>query len=476
MTTAAIPLHADREPIQPIDGPSRDRRSSLFPGWPLVLLIAAYPLWWALGLGVLIFVIVAVPMGLYLLRQPRIAVPPGFGIWLLFLVWVLISGTQLGVNPPGTAIDPWTHRAVPFAFRLVQYLSITITVLYIGNLPKSTMSAMRLVRLLALGFVWTVLGGLLGVFVPQLSFSSPLEIFLPGRLSSSVFFQSMFHPQAAQIVDFLGYESARPAAPFGFTNSWGHVYALLIVWFTVAAMATRSIATRIVAAFVVAVSIIPVVQSLNRGLWFSLILVALFLVVRSIAQRRLTVLVPTVLVVLAAAAAVAFTPLSDVVNQRFQHQQSNENRSFTVERALDVTAYSPLLGYGSTRDAIGSGQSIAIGATHSCPRCGNTPLGQNGQLWLLLVSHGIVGAALYTLFFVNMTVRHWRRKHTLSVAGTLTMVMSLYFMLVYDVMNAAYAFVFLCFAVLWRHERDEEEEGQEAQQASGHVALVGAAT
>src|SRR5262245_55825769 len=41
-------------------------RQSARAAWPLVGLIALYPLWWALGLGVLIFAIAAVPMAVSL--------------------------------------------------------------------------------------------------------------------------------------------------------------------------------------------------------------------------------------------------------------------------------------------------------------------------------------------------------------------------------------------------------------------------
>src|ERR687895_2747397 len=60
--------------------------------WPLWALIMLYPLWWLLGLGTFIFPLAAVPMGIYLLRRCRpIKVPPGFGIWLLFLAWFCVS-------------------------------------------------------------------------------------------------------------------------------------------------------------------------------------------------------------------------------------------------------------------------------------------------------------------------------------------------------------------------------------------------
>src|SRR6266545_2091871 len=63
----------------------RTPRSVRAGAWPLWALLVLYPVWWLLGLGTFIFPILAVPMAIYLVRHRPIKVPPGFGIWLLFL-------------------------------------------------------------------------------------------------------------------------------------------------------------------------------------------------------------------------------------------------------------------------------------------------------------------------------------------------------------------------------------------------------
>ena len=61
------------------------------PARSVTLLLAAWPLWWALGVGDYMPIIIAIPMvyQMYLWRAKegrRIRVPPGFGYWAWFLL------------------------------------------------------------------------------------------------------------------------------------------------------------------------------------------------------------------------------------------------------------------------------------------------------------------------------------------------------------------------------------------------------
>src|SRR5947199_224934 len=74
----------------------RSSRPLLPSGWLFYALFAGFPVWWALGLGSFIWPIMAVPMALWLLARRRdLVVPRGFGLWVLFLVLVVASFSQL---------------------------------------------------------------------------------------------------------------------------------------------------------------------------------------------------------------------------------------------------------------------------------------------------------------------------------------------------------------------------------------------
>src|SRR4051812_1280032 len=79
--------------------PAVPARRRLGPGWPLTALLVLYPLWWALGMGTLIVFVLMVPMLVHLCRRP-VKVPAGFGLWLLFLFWAVVSVALLSYNPP----------------------------------------------------------------------------------------------------------------------------------------------------------------------------------------------------------------------------------------------------------------------------------------------------------------------------------------------------------------------------------------
>src|SRR5262249_9822867 len=87
--------------------------------------------------------------------------------------------------------------------------------------------------------------------------------------------------------------------------------------------------------------------------------------------------------------------------------------------AVDDAASSPLIGYGDTRHQLGSTNSIAVGKTLKCHSCGSRDIGGNGQLWMMLISSGFLGAGLYCAFFLYGIWRYWRDPTPYGLAGRL---------------------------------------------------------
>jgi hypothetical protein len=461
------PAPAEPLAVPPVRAPRRVPLLPLTPAWPLTALLLLYPLWWALGLGVLIFPILAVPMALGLLRMRRpIRVPPGFALWLLFLVIVLVSLVALGYNPPGTVHASVAARLPAVALRLGEYASLTVLVLFAGNLTEREMPQRRLITLLGWLFLVTVAGGLLGTFRPAFEFTSPLELLLPAHVRGDLFVRSLVHPSAAQLHHLLGAESDTPraAAPWGYTNVWANNYFILVVWFVVAWLVmARSGWQRAAALACLAVSAIPVLYSLNRGLWLALVFAAGYVAIRLALRGRLLLLAVLALGVAAGAALLSTSSVGALVGQRIETGKSNSIREFTTLKALEGVPDSPVIGYGSTRSTLGSDQSIAVGQSPDCPLCGNATIGSNGQVWLELYAHGALGLAL---FYGAFLVPLWRYRHDrtpIGIGASLVLVLNLFASFYYNTLVSPLAFTLLSLVLVWR----QEQFGAAPEEAAG---------
>jgi polysaccharide biosynthesis protein PslJ len=352
------------------------RRPALPAGWPIYAVILGLPLWWILGIAAFVWPVFAVPMLFWLLRRGTVVVPRGFLVWVAFLGWALASSTQL----------VGTGRTISYVWRTSLYLSATIFLLYVFNLSRERLPARRLAMLLAAFWGIVVAGGYLAVLAPTFSVTSLAERMLPESLRNDAFLQTIVHPAAAQIHDFLGYAVARPAAPFTYTNDWGSTFGLLIPFVILAWNSRPSPGVRSLLAVLAVASVVPVVFSLNRGLWLSLAIGLLYAAVRLALAGRERAVVALIGVVLVVGSLLILTPLKDLIDARLQIGHSNERRAMLYEEAGRSALESPLLGYGAP---------LPSKWNPNAP-----PVGTQGLLWTVLVSHGFVGAALFVAWFL----------------------------------------------------------------------------
>ncbi|MFI7444415.1 hypothetical protein [Nonomuraea indica] len=433
-----------------LPGPARPdtRRAALVgPAWPIAALLVGYPVWWALGLGGLSVILLAVPMAAILWRRRPVRVPRGFGLWLLLLAGYALSALMLSEMPPDTYGELGAGRIIGYVMRLALYVSVLVVVLYLGNLTERELPQLRLVRMLGALFVTTVAGGLLGVLAPDFSFTSPVETLLPDWIGGNPFVQNLIHPTAAQTQKVLGYASPRPEAPFEWANAWGSNMSVLLIWFVVGWWVYGGRLRRALAVVLLGLAAVPVVYSLNRGLWIGLGLAALYVVVRVGGRTRAAVCAAAA----TGALVFALSPLSALVAQRLDNPHSNDIRAFTVSATLRAATRSPVIGFGNTRNAMGNHRTITTGKTSWCTGCGHPPLGSDGQLWLLVITQGFTGALLYVAFFLGAIRRHWADRSPIGLAGVLVMGLVLLYMFVYDGLVTPLILYLVSFALLWRN-------------------------
>jgi hypothetical protein len=420
-------------------------------GWPVFALFLGFPVWWALGLAQFIWPVLATPMLLAMIMRGHIRVPRGFGIWILFLLWMLASSIRLDE----------AQRWIVFLDHFAIYGSATVLFLYVFNASPQGSLSLRNVLLVMNGF-WAivVVGGFLGLVAPGKSFTTPMEVLLPGGLSGNPFVHDLVHPDFAQVQDFLGYPVPRPTAPFVYTNEWGANIALLTPFALAAWGQIRSRLWRRVSTLLLFASVIPIVVSLNRGLWLSLGFGLAYASVRLALQGRAKALGVVVFFVLVTGLLVATTPLGNLFSDRLTSPQSNGTRTRAAlyeEAATDVLG-SPLLGFGAPRPS---------------SRGSNLPsVGTHGQLWLVLVSNGIPGAILFYGWFLHCW---WasRRGRGVGLWIHVVLLIALVQAPYYGMMPVPIHLIMIAAALVWRDSRlpAAGERGRAREQVS---ELVGA--
>ncbi len=406
--------------------------------WPLTTYFYLYPLWWVLGISKVIIFILMVPMIWTLVRHRNIRVPRGFGLYALFLLWMVMGITMLWVSPPDTQAKVGLGPLTGFAYRGLWYLAITVACLYIVNADRTRLTATRIARMLAFMFCLTIAGGLLALIAPSLDFPSALELVLPRSFTSQEFMNALFHPRIALETEFLGYTQARVTAPYSYPNDWGNSFGLLAPFFIYAWFGRDAGVRRYFGPVILLISIIPMVYSLNRGMWAGLGLAVVWVVARRLAAGDVRAFLAAIAGVAVLTLALVATPLGGLIHDRLTTPHSDSRRQDTASTVVRTTLEtSPLLGYGSTRQMTGNFDSIAGGAVPGCHQCAAPPLGTQGFLWGLIFMTGFVGAALMLAFLGWQLLTNIRRSTPLALLSSTVLLCSVFYFLFYDSLDLA---------------------------------------
>jgi O-antigen ligase len=350
-------------------------------------------------------------------------VPSGFGVWVLFLLWVGAS-SLLATSPSLTVV-----------FRASMYLSATVFFVYVLNSGREVASR-AIVFTLAAFWLIVVVGGYLGLLFPRAEITSLAERILPARIASIDYVAGLIHPRFAQASTFLGFESPRPSAPFEFSNQWGSTFTLLAPSVLAAYTLARSTLVRQLLVLALIVSVVPFVIGVNRGAWISLAAGAGYAMWRLATKGNLRALGALVTVTGLVAVLLLTTELGGFVERRIEEPHSNEGRLILYQEATRNALESPLIGYG--------------GPLPPPPGRLLPPVGTHGQLWLVLVAQGFPGAALFAawLFYAfwrsrtpGSPVRFWMH---------VTLFMALLQLPVYSFMPAQLHLIMVAAALAWR--------------------------
>jgi hypothetical protein len=292
-------------------------RERFQPGWMAPALIAGFPLWWALGLGELIFPIAGLAMLWDLSRRREVMVPRTFGMYAAFIVAVATSGLML--DKPSEALG-WITR-------------------------RRNLSSTRLLRSLVWLWIAAVAGGVAALVLGPMSFPTPMKYLLPGGISSNPFVFEQVNPSLADVDGFLGFTSVRPKAPFTYTNGWGAALGLLFPVAAYAAVCHIGIPRWLVRLSLI-LGTVPIVFSLNRGLWVSIAAACAYGSVLLVRRHGSRVVVGLILGAVIAATVIAVSPLGGLIEQRAENGHSDEDRAELYLEVISELKESPFFGYG----------------------------------------------------------------------------------------------------------------------------------
>lgn len=355
----------------------------------LAIMFGGLVIWWALGVSAFIQNLLVVPLLLTMFVRGRLRVPRTFIWWLLFMMWVALSASQVDSGP----------RWASYLLRTGLYVAATILFLYIYNAPRKALPSRTIVNILAVFWVLTTIGGMAGMIAPDFDFTTPLEAVLPQEALKERFVRDLVHASNASPQAFLGTSIRRPRAPHWTTNHWGAFYGMTLPFAVAAVFTMRSRLWRGLLIATVAGSIFPLVFSFNRGAWGATGGTMILAVARMAGSRGRSSRYARMLVVVGVVVGVVFisTPLVDLVVYRVAGGGFVDTRESYIKGAFSAADVSPILGFGTTIDATEIGLQ---------PR--RVALGSNGQFWTVLVSQGYPGLLFYVAFFVLIVVRTWR--------------------------------------------------------------------
>lgn len=359
---------ADAPWSRPLVAPPAVRRRLLPAVWPIVAIFLLQPVWWLLGLAGFVMPVVGLLLLASLLFRRRITAPKGIGLYLLFLLWVGISATQVS--------DP--RQAFSLVYRGGFYLAAGALFLYVFNQRHDELPTATVMKTMATFFGILVIGGWIGMVAPAVTLPTVMKSFVPQGLLNDQFVKDLVSASTSSGRAFRAYPIHRPKAPFTYTNEWGAAFAVTLPFALGALAYIRRKPWRDLLLLLLAVSVFPLVFSLNRGAWLSALGGVVYATLRLARGRNAQLLKAMALGILVVGALLFVSPLGEIIQARITNGYGDAHREELYGQSMELVRASPVFGYGAP---------VLVE--------GNLSAGTHGQLWTILVSQGLPGLILF---------------------------------------------------------------------------------
>jgi len=378
-------------PVGPPEGPR------LPVGWALYLMFGGLFVWWFLGLSGFVQAMFAIPLLVTLMaKRGGVAMPRAFWLWLLFLAFMFASASQLSD----------ANNALSWGWRMSIYVASTIIFLFVYNSSRQRLPAKTIINILAAFWVLTVVGGLLGMALPNHTFHSLMQSVMPKHFLSNAFVKALVIPSTTGGKTFPGLGIYRVKAPFIYTNQWGSAFALTLPFAFAVISQSRKQLHRLIFVGLLIVSVVPLVFSLDRGSWLSAgagAAYGMYRLAKGGRRGRSAKMVRTakslIFVGVVVGAVVLISPLGGDILTRLNAGYGDTHRQLLYSSSLTLVVQSPILGFGSP---------VSLNVLNPSAPPGPS-VGTHGTFWTVLVSNGVPALVFFVLWLLAAFVKTRKR-------------------------------------------------------------------
>jgi len=396
------------------------------PTWPLAIVLAGFPIWWLSGLGDMALYIAAAAIAHQFVRRRHWPLAPaGFGVWLLFLGWVTMSG--VGIDTAG--------RMIGFVYRGLLYGAATAAFLYVYS-HRTTFTLQRVAGLLTGFWAVCVVGGYVGLVFSGFVWRTPLSYVMPSGLLANDFVHDLVIRPVAQVNVGGQLELSRPSAPFIYTNGWGAAYSILTPIVLAYAVEYLRGWRRWVLLTAAVASTVPAILTLNRGMFIGLGVAGVYMAVRGVMAGNTRILAGVTAAGLLSLAVFAVMPAGDRLGDRLETSSTTDDRASLYAESIDRALESPVFGHGAPRPSTESRISV----------------GTHGQVWIVLFSHGIPAVILFAAWLMVAWRQTAHHRSGVGLAMNAALVVVSVEIFYYGFVGMGLFIVMIAAAATWRIE------------------------
>lgn len=360
------------------------------PAWPLLTLLWGFPLIWVLGLMQFAPTTLSAVMVCLMVSRQRIMVYGALWLWAALVVWALVATVSLS----------WGTDFIAWGLRWVNIINVGIYCLYYYN-ARENISPEDVIR--GLSFLWffIVFLGWCAIFFPTFVLTTPMSLVLPGALTSNELVAAYVRPPLAEVQQPWGAPEPfnRPSAPFPYTNSWGLAYALLFPVLCAQWSISKSRLFKVGLLLAIPLSVVPALETSNRGMFIGIIVSAVVALVRLIMMGHQKAAFAGVLIAVFASLLFVFSGALATILGRQEYSDSTGGRAALYAATWAETLKSPWVGYGTPR------MEVSIGVS----------MGTQGYIWMLMFCFGLVGLGIFLAYLLTAIISNF------AVSGFVTL-------------------------------------------------------